>query len=159
MKLKPFRDYSEHEVVNLFALDTVSGDKGCFVQMLSFDPDNYDGFGDQLPGTPSSAYSADYDINAFVRLAPSGTPYGILGLLLFNVRETMPYLNTPAILADPIRLDELEIIPEGMAVPILSRGIVEIGEFEGVPFPGSGAIISDLGSGIIKVAHGNHPRS
>ena len=25
-KLRPFRDYSEHEVVNLFALDVASGD-------------------------------------------------------------------------------------------------------------------------------------
>lgn len=154
MTLKPFRDYSEHEVVNLFALDASSGNKGEFVSMVSFDPDNHSNFGNTLPGTPSYAYSADYITLARVKLAASGTTAGILGMLLYDVRLNLPYLNTPANLADPVRLAEQQVVPSGRTVPILSRGIVEIGGFEGVPGPGSGAYISNTTAGGLRTAAG-----
>src|SRR6266446_6791831 len=135
--LKPFRDYSEHNVVNLFALDASSGDKGQFVKLLTFDPDNHSNFGAKLPGTPTYAWSSDYVVNARVSLTTSGS--SVFGMLLYDVRLNLPYLNTPANLADPVRLAEQQVVPSGRAVPIMTRGIVEIGGFSGVPGPGSGA--------------------
>lgn len=150
--LKPFRDYSEHNVVNLFALDANSGDKGQFVKLLTFNPDNHSNFGTKLPGTPSYAWSSDYVVNAHVGLTTSGnTPFG---MLLYDVRDTLPYLNTPANLADPIRLAEQQVVPSGRAVPILTKGIVEIAGFEGIPGPGSGAYVSNTTAGGIRVAAG-----
>lgn len=149
--LKPFRDYSEHNVVNLFALDASSGDRGQFVSMVSFDPDNHSNFGAQLPGTPSYAYSADYIVNARVKLAASGTT-SCLGMLLYDVRLNLPYLNMPANLAEPFRLAEQQVVPSGRAVPILTKGIVEIAFAEGTPGPGTGAYISNTTPGGLRCA-------
>lgn len=152
MTLKPFRDYSEHEVVNLFALNASSGNKGEIVSMVSFDPDNHSNYGASLPGVPSYAYSSDYVTLARVKLATSGAVSGILGMLLYDVRLTLPYLSEPANLADPIRLAEQQVVPSGRTVPILSRGIVECGGFEGTPAPGAGAYVSNTTAGGIRVA-------
>jgi hypothetical protein len=148
--LKPFRDYSEHEVVNLFALDASSGNRGQLVKMVNFDPDNHNNFGGSLPGVPFNAYSADYVTNAHVTIAGSGDASGVLGLLLYDVRLNLPYLNQPANLAEPYRLAEQQVVPSGRTVPILSRGIVEIGGFAGTPAPGAGAY--PAAGGTLRVA-------
>lgn len=150
MTLKPFRDYSEHEVLNLFALNEASGNKGQFVSLVSFDPDNHSNFGPKLPGTPDYAWSADYIVNARVKLASSGAR--AIGMMLYDTRVNLPYLNQPANLADPIRLAEQQVVPSGRAVPILTRGMVEIGGFSGVPGPGSGAYVSNTDPGGLTVA-------
>ncbi len=147
--LKPFRDYSEHEVINLFALDAGSGNKGQFVSPVSFDPDNHSNYGALIPGIPSNAWTADYVVNARVKLSASGATDSI-GMLLFDVRTTLPYLNQPANLADPVRLAEQQVVPSGRAVPIMSRGIVEIAFSGGVPGPGSGAYISNITPGGLR---------
>jgi hypothetical protein len=150
INIKPFRDYSEHEVVNLFTLDISSGNKGSLVQMVSFDPDNHASWDNQLPGVPSYAYSADYSVNATVKLASSGTTSGILGLLLYDVREFLEPFHTPSTLANSTLLDEQQVSIPGTAIPILTRGIVEIAGFNGVPQAGAGAYISDTISGALK---------
>ena len=46
MNIKPFRDYDEHDVVNLFAFSgAATADKGTFVDVATFFPSNYQGFG------------------------------------------------------------------------------------------------------------------
>lgn len=152
MKLKPFRQYDEIEVVNLFALEATSGNKGDFVSMVSFDPDNHNGYGVPLAGIPQGAWSADYITYARVRLAPSGTTAGILGMLLYDVRTNLPLYNMTASLAEPYRLAEQQVVPSGRTVPIAKRGIFEIGGFEGVPGPGSGAYISNTTPGGLRIA-------
>lgn len=149
--LKPYRDYSEHNVVNVFALNESSGNKGEFVKLVSFDPDNHSNFGAKLPGTPSYAWSSDYIVNARVALASSGsTPFG---MLLFDVRNTLPYpVGSLANLSDPVRLAEQQVVISGRAVPILTKGIVEIAGFEGVAGAGSGAYVSNTTAGGVRVA-------
>ena len=144
--LKPFRDYSEHEVINLFATQEGVLPGGTFVQLVSFDPDNHSSFGATLPYLPPYAHTSDYIVNARVQKATATT--GVLGLTLYSVAVTMPYLGTPANLADPIRLAELQLVPSGRAVPILKRGVVELSGFSGAPFPGLAAVIS-TGSGTV----------
>ena len=90
--LKPFRDYSPHEEINLFALDASSGDKGQFVSPVTFDPDNHSNYGAMIPGTPVGAWTADYVVNARVKLSTSGAT-DCIGMLLFDVRLNLPYLN------------------------------------------------------------------
>lgn len=149
MTLKPFRDYSEHEVLNLYALNEGSGNKGQFVSLLTFDPDNHNGYGAKLPGTPDYAFSADYIVNARVKLAASGAR--AIGMMLYDTRVYLPYMNMPANLADPVRLAEQQVVPSGRAVPILVRGMVEVGGFSGVPGPGSGAYVSNTTPGDLQV--------
>lgn len=154
MTLKPFRDYSEHEVINLFALNAGSGNKGDFVQAVTFDPDNHSNFGAVIPGTPAGSWTADYVVNARVGLAvaPTGAlATGCIGMMLYDTRTYLPYLNMPANLADPVRLAEQQVAPSGRAVPILTRGMVEVGGFSGTPYPNAAAILTTI-SGTIGVA-------
>jgi len=153
--LKPFRDYSEHNVINLFTMEEDSADKGCFAQMVSFNPDNYSEWDVSFPGTPNYAFSHDYRVNAIARLAPSGVgKKEVLGMLLYDVRTVLAFpFNMLATLANPAYLDEQQVAVAGFPVPILSKGIVEIGGFHGIPAPGSGALI--FNSGILQVVGPN----
>jgi hypothetical protein len=148
MKLKPFRDYSEHEVVNLYA--AVEGDLegGSFVQFVTFDPDNHTAYGAVIPGMPPHAHTSDTIVNARVKAADGTT--GILGITLYDVKTTLAYpFNQPAYLADPVRLAEQQVVPSGRAVPILKRGIVELSGFSGSPYAGAAAVIAS--GGILAV--------
>lgn len=160
MKLKPFRDYSEHEVVNLYAAQEGDLEGGTFVSLVSFDPDNHSSFGVAMPHTTAHAHASDYVVNAKVKQATANT--GVLGITLFDVKSTLAYpFNTPAYLADPTRLAEQQVVPSGRAVPVLKRGMVELSGFSGVPLPGLAAVIilSGAGSGMLGVAAaGTTPR-
>ena len=154
MTLKPFRDYSEHEVINLFAFNASSGDKGTFVHAINFNPDNHNAYGTSLDGVPHGAWSYDYVVNARCGAAVTTTgnvATGCIGMMLFDTRLNLPYLNTPANLADPVRLAEQQVVPSGRAVPILTRGIVEVGGFTGTPYPSAAAVLTII-PGTIGVA-------
>lgn len=155
MNLKPFRDYDEHEVINLFAAQEGDLSKGTFVSLVSFDPDNHSSYGPALPGTTPHSHAFDYVVNARVKAADS--PNTVLGLTLYDVKTTLPYLNTPANLADPVRLAEQQVVPSGRAVPILKRGLVEIAGFSGSPSAGAKGVIPASGGvpGQLVVAPAN----
>ena len=93
---------------------------------------------------PTHTHASDYIVNARVRAAQNTS--GVLGLTLYDVKTNLPYMNTPANLADPVRLAEQQVVPSGRAVPILKRGMVEIGGFSGVPAPGLKGYIATGGS-------------
>lgn len=154
MKLKPFRDYDEHEVINLFAAQEGDLEGGTFVQMVSFDPDNHSSYGAVMPDLPAIAHTYDYITNARVKGATGNT--GILGITLKDVKYMLPYpFNSLAYLADPVRLNEQQVVPSGRTVPILKRGMVEISGFSGAPYPGAKAVItvpSGGTSGLLTVA-------
>ncbi len=87
MNLKPFRDIDEHEVLNgLFSTEEANVPKGSFLQIVSFDPDNQNGYGASLAGVPDGAYSSSYEVLAKVKLA-AGTgggaaATGVIGVAL-----------------------------------------------------------------------------
>lgn len=144
MNLKPFRDIDEHEVVTLFS--TVEGDvsKGTFLQLVSFNPDNHNGYGPAIasPAVPVGATSNTYQVFAKVQKAQSSS--GVIGLALTDVVSSNANVWT---IADQRRY--FDKIPSGQAVPILKRGLVQIGGFSGSPYPGAKGVI--LNSGIIGV--------
>jgi len=153
MNLKPFRDYSEHEVINLFAAQEGVLNKGTFVQAVSFDPDNHSSYGAVMADLPLHAHTSDYVVNA--RCAAASANTGVLGITLFDVRTNLPYLNIPANLSDPVRLAEQQVVPSGRALPICKRGLFEVQGFTGVPFPGAAAVIVTglgLSGGTVGVA-------
>ena len=128
--LRPFRQYSEHDVVNLY---TYSGDsslvrKGLVVKIMG------DGF---APDTTSNGY----DINA--RLGDVGATYNnvvsqrygatpkvgaaasgdrALGLTLMDIRETDE--NGEKLIFNPRKAAEMNVVVSGQAIPILTKGIV-----------------------------------
>lgn len=149
MKLKPFRDYSEHEVINLFAAEEGELEGGSFVQFVTFDPDNHSSTGEVIPGLPPHAHASDSIVTARVKAAVGTT--GIVGITLYDVKTTLAYpFNQPAYLADPVRLAEQQVVPSGRAVPILKRGMVEVSGFSGAPYAGAAAVIAS--GGILGVA-------
>lgn len=131
MNLAAYRQYNESDVINgLFALSSpFTGTKGFFVAITGVDavatgvnPLNNDGWGPSIvPGQPNT-YSSRYQINARVTYAASGTKP--LGLQLWDVLEVNPF-NEP-LLYRPEELAERQAVLSGQALPILTRGIVNI---------------------------------
>jgi len=128
--LRPFRQYSEQFVVNLYAY---SGDsslvrKGLFVKIMG------DGF---APDTTSNGY----DVNQ--RLGDVGAAYGnvvsqrygatpkiggaasgdrALGMTLMDIRELDE--NGEKLVFNPRKAAEMGVVISGQAVPVLTRGVV-----------------------------------
>jgi len=146
-RLEPFRDYSEHEVVNLFSLDVPGGqnlslwkagtsgvyDAGVVVAAKSAvlpgdlpstsalkitgNLRNYLGASDQ----PHVGYNA-YPVVEMTVEAEDGNGDKAIGLTL---KQTLAYdENDENLLRYPLKKDELQAVLPGQAVPILTRGLV-----------------------------------
>jgi hypothetical protein len=148
--LKPFRDYDEHDVINLFAVNSAVANKGSVVVA--------DGNGINLKNATSldniSSYgntlSAQFNVPWTVSLAASGASKGqIVGLLLKDVRTVDE--NGEKLIFNPRKAAEMDVIISGQAAPILTRGLVLISGIVGNPGFGSGAAVSDSGVGDLKV--------
>ncbi len=123
--LKPFRDYSEHFVLNMFGYSgTVPVNRGTFVKIIgsgfvNTNPDVTETFG-SVGSAYQNAVSLRYGVPAKVTAAVSGdTP---IGLLLWDVKETDE--NGENLKFNPRKAAELQIALSGQAVPILTKGVV-----------------------------------
>jgi hypothetical protein len=148
--LKPFRDYDEHDVINLFAVNAESANKGTVVTAdsngVNFKDatslDNLSPFGNTL--------SAQFNVPWTVSPAASGTAKGqIVGLLLKDVRKFDE--NGEQLIFNPRKAAEMDVIVSGQAAPILTKGLVLVSGIVGTPGFGSGAAVSDAGGGDLKV--------
>lgn len=147
--LKPFRDYDEHDVINLFAVNAASANKGTVVVANNgvtltdaTSLDNLSPYGNTL--------SAQYNVPWTVSAAASGASKGsIVGLLLKDVRTVDE--NGEKLIFNPRKAAEMDVIISGQAAPILTKGIVLVNGIVGTPGFGSGAAVSDAGGGDLKV--------
>lgn len=149
MTIRPFRDYSEHEVINLFALEG-EGNKGTFVTAAGngFDLSAEAAFGDDsfINGT----VSARFNIANKVVAAPSGTaPSMVLGMTLKDVKSVDE--NGYPLKFEPRKAAERDLVISGEAVPVVKRGVFLYSGVVGTPAFGSGLAISDAGDGSLKV--------
>jgi hypothetical protein len=146
-RLEPFRDYSEHEVINLFSL-AVAADQDLSAWKAGASDVNDAGVvvaasaGAKIPGDlPSSnalitdgttslrkylgasdqahvGYNA-YPIVEMTVEAATANPIGI------TLKQTLAYdENDENLLRYPLKADELQSVLPGQAVPILTRGLV-----------------------------------
>ena len=153
MNIKPLRDIDPHDVMGLFAFSgAATADKGTFVDMATFFPSNYQGWGVEDVGyAPDGTWSKRYNVKARVVNAVSGSQKCI-GMLLYDVREN----DENGI---PLRFTNKDtkaarcVVESGEAVPILKRGLVSISGFLGTPGPGSGAVLSAANDGSLVVLH------
>jgi len=128
-KLKPFRDYDEHDVINLFAFgdsavalgvtDVVYA--GSVVKIKtgwSNDDETQDMIGNVGAGYDNTV-SQRWGVTADVEYCNGGseTP---LGITLYDVREYDE--NQEALKFNPRKADELQAVLTGQAVPIATRG-------------------------------------
>ena len=122
--LLPFRDYDEHDVLNLFAFDYTGGahiKKGSLVKIVSgwTAQDNLDD--NWVNGaTYGNTLSPRYAVRPKVQLADTGNT-DALGILLYDVRETDE--NGEKLLYNPSKAAEMQVAISGQAVPIATKGI------------------------------------
>ena len=150
-RILPYRDYSEHDVVNLFSLDTgaypissakqgATGgnwDSGVIVQVsagtLPGDMHNTDSglstSGDLREYLGASPTSAHIGYNAYPYNGMTVTPAdGSEAALGITLRETLAYdENGEKMLYYKQKLDEAQAVLPGQTVPVLTRGIVLLG--------------------------------
>lgn len=152
MNLKPFRQYDENDVINLFSLAEASGDAGCLAELQAWNPSDSDGYDNNNELSPFIGQAIPRYVNkAKVKLATSGNTNSVLGALLWNVRE-LDSLGRPLIY-NAQRYQELQVVTSGQSVPILTRGLLTVSGFTGTPGPGSGIQVDDNGLGNWKVVH------
>ena len=133
-KLKPFRDYSEHDVINLFSFDdtaiildaTAAGivHAGSVVKVKtgwSNDAETTDMIAD-VGASYNNTVSQRWGVAANVQLT-DGTPHDetALGITLADVREYDE--NGEALKFNPRKQEELQAVLSGQAVPVATRGL------------------------------------
>ena len=122
--LRPFRDYDEKDVINLFALEQGAGvpvTKGHFVT-ISGDgwksSDELQMLGD-VGASFNNTVSQRYGVAAKVAIA--GTGDNPLGMMLYDCKETDE--NGEQLKFNPRKAAEMEVALSGQAVPVVTRGI------------------------------------
>jgi hypothetical protein len=150
--LKPFRSVNPYDVVNFFAHEEASVNKGTFVKLKGgVDPDATPmQFLQDLEGVPSRAKSMRAVNPNKVETAASGDrPFG---MLLYDVREENKF-GEKYIYRPRYDRSEQQIVTSGESVPIVQRGIFEINGFSGAPDAGSGAVMHSTVDGQLVVVN------
>ena len=138
LRLYPFRQYSEHDVINLFASDTVdtlpstngNGSAGVFVKVsagnLDSDPITY-ATNDTVLGKTDYPFlgAAQYpSVPLTFTAATAGVP--VLGITLNQTLLTDE--NGEKLLYNPVKRAELQAVLSGQAVPVATRGIFTLAD-------------------------------
>ena len=150
--LRPFRDYDEKDVINLFALSgavvdstyNIVGTKGTLVKIAG------DGFRNDLENLEMLGNYGTFSVNNFVaqrygtlpKVVVAGVGDRPLGMLLYDVRELDE--NQLPLKYNPRKAAEMEVALSGQSVPIVTRGV----------FLYSGVITGTAGAGT-AIAAGN----
>jgi hypothetical protein len=154
-KLKAFRQYSEHDVVNLFALTgngiTLPFNKGTLVSIVG-DGWKNDSTDSLMAGDPGATYtntvSQRYGISSMVTVAASGDNH--LGITLYDVKEVDE--NGEKLIFNPRKAAELQAVVSGQAVPVMTKGIVLYNGVAGTPAAGGAAY--SAANGVISATVG-----
>jgi hypothetical protein len=148
--LKPFRDYDEHDVINLFAVNAESANKGTVVTADANGVDLKSALSLDNLSSYDNTLSAQFNVPWTVSPAASGAAKDqIVGLLLKDVRRYDE--NGEQLIYNPRKAAEMDVIITGQACPILTKGLVLVNGIVGTPGFGSGAAVSDAGGGDLKV--------
>jgi hypothetical protein len=144
--LKPFRDYSEHDVINLFAYSgTLPVNKGTFV--VPADSNGWKNTDEMsLLGDVGASYgnvvSERYGVAAKVTAAASGDST-VIGMLLYDVKETDE--NGEKLVFNPRKAAEMNVAISGQAVPIVTKGVFLYSGAAGTGSAGASAYVTTNG--------------
>ena len=151
--LRPFRDYNEHDVVNLFSYSgTLPVNKGTIVKIVGDGWKNTDEM--DFLGSPGNAFgntvSERYGVAA--KVADAGSGDASLGILLYDVKETDE--NGEKLAFNPRKAAEMNVALSGQAVPVATRGTFLYSGAVGTPAAGgtaywNGTEISSVGGTTI----------
>jgi hypothetical protein len=158
-KLLPFRQVHENDVVNLFAYDGDTAQRGLVVKLdtakgwkLS------DDFGlTSINNSYANTVSDRYDVKARVDTCTSGD--AAFGMLMYDVAEVDE--NGEKLIWHPRKAHEMQVSVSGQAVPVLTKGVVLINiptaDLNTVtPNAGTEAYAGDAGA---VIAHTSAPAS
>ena len=147
--LRPFRDYDEKDVINLYALSgaTLPLNKGTIVKIEGTKGFRHDlepiemlgSFGDF---TTSNTVLQRYGVTPKVTVA--GTGDYPLGMTLFDVRELDE--NGLPLKYNPRKAAEMEAVLSGQAVPVVTRGTFLYSGVTGTITPGAPAWLGANGT-------------
>jgi hypothetical protein len=158
--LKPFRDYDESNVINLFTFTGVSltttVSKGTFVTAIGSGVNlrdeslvnNLSIYGNSV----SALFTPPWSLVA----APSGSfKNTVIGATLKDFRNQDE--NGENLLFHPRKAAEMDVIISGQAMPVITKGLflysgITTGNANGVIAFGTGFAVSDAGDGSIKTA-------
>ena len=152
VNLRPFNDYDENNVINLFRFSgNVPAERGQFVTIIQ------DGWkNDQEIGLLGNAFGFSqnnvvaqrYGTVASVGFA--GTGDRPLGMMLYDTREVDE--NGEKLLYHPHKAAEMQAVVSGQNVPILTKGIVLLSGIEGNPVAGN--LLFCSGVGLLSINQG-----
>lgn len=151
-RLLPHRDYDEHEVINLFSLDTASGEAGSFVKVtagdFSKDSVEYVARADAFLNTLGNGTSNYPETPQKVTLTTgTGDAGAAIGMLLRDVREVDE--NGESLHFYNQKKDELRCVVSGECVPILKRGHVAVNSRAFV-----NGVVPNVGDSAVLAANG-----
>jgi hypothetical protein len=177
-RILPYRDYSEHDVVNLFALDVSSKTLSSFVpngtgdfdagvvvsvsagalpgevsELRASTPDN---LRDYLGASFSGAHIGfnGYPANTGMTVAPANGSGRALGITL---RETLAFdENGEKMLSYKQKLDEAQGVLPGQSVPVLTKGLILLSAsaFSSAPAQGDDLEVSSTAGKLVKATTG-----
>jgi hypothetical protein len=129
-KLRPFRDYSEHDVINLFAFgddaaalgttDVIQAGSVVKVKTGWTNGAETEFLGD-VGASFNNTVSQRYGVTAEVEYTDGGADEAALGITLYDVREFDE--NGEALKFNPRKAAELQACLTGQAVPVATRGL------------------------------------
>ena len=152
--LRPFRDYSEHDVINLFAFDYAgtSISAGNLVKIKTstgwVHSQDLDQTNTMKNFTLNNVVSDRYAVKARVDLDGSGETH--LGMLLYGVQETDE--NGEKLLYNPHKAAEMQVTISGQAVPVVTDGIFLVRGVDGTPSEGGIAYCGGNAAGDGKIS-------
>ncbi len=152
-KLRPFRDYSEHDVNNLFAYDGSSATRGLVVKLDSSKGWKADQVlaADSISNSLANAVSDRHVVQSRVDMCTSGDqPFGIL---LYDVAETDE--NGEKLIFNPRKAAEMQTVVSGQAVPILTKGTVLVNGIHNPSVAAAGGTAWALDNGDIGARAAN----
>ena len=129
-RLRPFRDYSEHDVINLFAFgddaaalgttDVIQAGSVVKVKTGWTNGAETEFLGD-VGASFNNTVSQRYGVTAEVEYTDGGADEAALGITLYDVREYDE--NGEALKFNPRKAAELQACLTGQAVPVATRGL------------------------------------
>lgn len=161
LRILPFRQYDENDVINLFALDNTyvnesttgsgNGDAGVFVKVsagdFNLDPVAY-GDNSYLGKTDYPFVKAQYP-SVQLECAPAISGDSCLGLTLRQTAKQDE--NGEKLLYNPIKAEELFCVLPGQAVPVATKGVFTLtaNGYSGALTVGGGVQLSNVESGKV----------
>ncbi len=141
--IKPYRDRSEHEILNMFGANSTDLSKGSLVKIATgwTTEDNF--ITDTVGNNYANTVSARYGVTA--RVTPTtSTGDTAIGITLHDVKEFDE--NGEPLKFHPRKQAEMNCVLSGQSVPILMRGIVIYSGAHGTPAAGATAYTSGNGT-------------